>query len=167
MIQRFHDYPDYFYAGFFIRLFAFTVDVILIGALSHLLLFFLHDGALKTVLSLIVYLLYFILMTKFTNGQTLGKMIFGIRVIALNEETLTWTTVIIREGFGRYLQKVLWIMYSLTIFTRHKQHVVDLLTDTSVVTENYLRLLHSKNHVHETNDESNSSESINEPTLIT
>lgn len=143
MIRRFNDYPDYFYAGFFIRLFAFTIDVILIGSLSHLFLFFLNDSIVKTILSLIIYLLYFILMTKFTNGQTLGKMIFGIKVIAINEEQLSWTTVLVREGFGRYLQKVLWIMYSLTIFTRYKQHVVDLLTDTSVVTENYLRLLES------------------------
>lgn len=143
MIRRFNDYPDYFYAGFFIRLFAFTVDMIMIQSLSRLLLFYLNQSLLKTVLSLFIYLLYFICMTKFTNGQTLGKMIFGIRVIAINEETLSWTTVLVREGFGRYLQKVLWIMYSLMIFTRYKQHVVDLLTDTSVVTENYLRLLES------------------------
>lgn len=149
MIRRFNDYPDYFYAGFFIRLFAFTTDVILIGALSHLFLFFLHDSLVKTVLSLSIYLLYFILMTKFTNGQTLGKMIFGIRVIAINEEKLSWTTILVREGFGRYLQKVLWIMYSLTIFTRYKQHVIDLLTDTSVVTENYLRLLESTTELKE------------------
>jgi uncharacterized RDD family membrane protein YckC len=155
MIRRFNDYPDYFYAGFFIRLFAFTTDVILIGALSHLFLFFLHDSLVKTVLSLSIYLLYFILMTKFTNGQTLGKMIFGIRVIAINEEKLSWTTILVREGFGRYLQKVLWIMYSLTIFTRYKQHVIDLLTDTSVVTENYLRLLESTTELKEekTDDE--------------
>ena len=149
MIRRFNDYPDYFYAGFFIRLFAFTTDVILIGALSHLFLFFLSESLVKTVLSLMIYLLYFILMTKFTNGQTLGKMIFGIRVIAINEEKLSWTTILVREGFGRYLQKVLWIMYSLTIFTRYKQHVVDFLTDTSVVTENYLRLLESTTELKE------------------
>jgi uncharacterized RDD family membrane protein YckC len=155
MIRRFNDYPDYFYAGFFIRLFAFTIDVILIGALSHLFLFFLSESLVKTVLSLSIYLLYFILMTKFTNGQTLGKMIFGIRVIAINEEKLSWTTILVREGFGRYLQKVLWIMYSLTIFTRYKQHVIDLLTDTSVVTENYLRLLESTTELKEekTDDE--------------
>ncbi|GEN57587.1 hypothetical protein GCM10012290_21790 [Halolactibacillus alkaliphilus] len=151
MIKRLNDYPDYFYAGFFIRLFAFTVDIIMIRSLSRLFLFYLSDGLLKSSLALIVYLLYFILMTKFTNGQTLGKMIFGIRVIAINEEQLSWMTVIIREGFGRYLQKVLWIMYSLTIFTRYKQHVVDLLTDTSVITENYLRLLtHQKEQYSET-----------------
>lgn len=141
MIKSFDDYPNYFYAGFFIRLFAFTIDLIMIGSIQRIGLFFLGDGVLRTALSLMIYLLYFILMTKFTNGQTVGKMIFGIRVIALDEKELSWQTVLVREGFGRYLQKVVLILYGLVIFTPYKQHVVDLLTDTSVVTLNYLRVL--------------------------
>lgn len=141
MIKSFDEYPDYFYTGFFIRLFAFTIDLLMIGSIQRLTLFFSDKGVLRTGLSLVIYLLYFILMTKFTNGQTVGKMIFGIRVIALNEEELSWQTILVREGFGRYLQKVVLILYGLVIFTPYKQHVVDLLTDTSVITLNYLRLL--------------------------
>lgn len=139
MIKSFEDYPDYFYTGFFIRLFAFMVDLIMIGSIERMTLFFLDDGVIRSTLALIIYLLYFILMTKITNGQTVGKMIFGIRVISLNERELSWGTVIVREGFGRYLQKVVLVLYALVIFTPYKQHVVDLLTDTSVVTINYLR----------------------------
>lgn len=141
MIKSFDEHPDYIYTGFFIRLFAFTVDIIIIGALQRMLFVLLDDGILKTSLSLLVYLAYFILMTKLNHGQTLGKMIFGIKVICLNEENLSWNTVIVREGFGRYIQKTIWILYVLVAFTRHKQHVADILTDTSVVTLNYLRLL--------------------------
>lgn len=139
MIKSFEDYPDYFYTGFFIRLFAFMIDLIMIGSVERMTLFFLDDGVIRSTLALIIYLLYFILMTKITNGQTVGKMIFGIRVISLNEKELSWGTVIVREGFGRYLQKVVLVLYALVIFTPYKQHVVDLLTDTSVVTINYLR----------------------------
>ena len=139
MIKSFEDYPDYFYTGFFIRLFAFMIDLIMIGSIERMTLFFLDDGVIRSTLALIIYLLYFILMTKITNGQTVGKMIFGIRVISLNEKELSWGTVIVREGFGRYLQKVVLVLYALVIFTPYKQHVVDLLTDTSVVTINYLR----------------------------
>lgn len=147
MTKSFDEYPNYFYTGFFIRLFAFTVDLIMIGSLNRITLFFLSEGTLRTLLSLMIYLLYFILMTKLTNGQTVGKMIFGIKVIALNEEELSWTTVIIREGFGRYLQKVVLILYGLAIFTPYKQHVSDMLTDTSVVTLNYFRqIADSKQH---------------------
>lgn len=31
------------------------------------------------------------------------------------------------EGFGRYLQKVVLVLYALVIFTPYKQHVIDLL----------------------------------------
>ncbi len=141
MIRSFEDYPDYFYTGFFIRLFAFMIDLIMIGSIERMTLFFLDDGVIRSALALTIYLLYFILMTKITNGQTVGKIIFGIRVIALNEKELSWGTVIVREGFGRYLQKVVLVLYALVIFTPYKQHVVDLLTDTSVVTINFLRQL--------------------------
>ena len=81
------------------------------------------------------------LFRSLNDGQTLGKMIFGIKVVALHEDSLSWKTVLVREGFGRYLQKAILILYTIAIFTPHKQHFVDLLTDTSVVTINFLRLL--------------------------
>lgn len=139
MIKSFKDYPNCIYSGFFVRFFAFTVDLIMIGSLRRMTLFYIPKGTLNILLSLMIYLLYFILMTKLNEGQTIGKMIFGIQVICLNEESLTWKTVIIREGFGRYLQKAMVILYVPAMFTPYKQHLVDLLSDTSVVT---LELLH-------------------------
>lgn len=141
MIKSFKDYHHCIYTGFLIRLFAFTVDIIMIGSLQRMTLFYIKEGTLRILLSLMIYLLYFILTTKLNKGQTLGKMIFGIKVVCLNEEELTWKTVIVREGFGRYLQKVIPILYVLTIFTPYKQHFVDLLSDTSVVTLKFLHLL--------------------------
>lgn len=139
MMNTFEDLPTFYYTGFFIRLFAFMIDLIMIGSIERISLFFIEEGVLRSILSLVIYLTYFVFMTKLTNGQTIGKMIFGIRVIALNEEKLSWQTVLVREGFGRYLQKVILPLYGLVIFTTYKQHAVDLLTDTSVITLNYLR----------------------------
>src|SRR5690606_40751242 len=48
----------------------------------------------------IVFYLYFILLTKFF-GQTLGKMVFGLKVIPIEGDKLTWGTIIFREGIGR------------------------------------------------------------------
>ncbi|HHX59962.1 MAG TPA: RDD family protein [Epulopiscium sp.] len=141
MIKSFEDYPDCIYTGFLIRFFAFTIDIIMIGSLQRMTLFYMEKGTLRMLLSLMIYLLYFILMSKLNDGQTIGKMIFGIKVVCLNEEQLTWKTVIVREGFGRYLQKAMLILYALAIFTPYKQHFVDLLTDTSVVTLNLLNPL--------------------------
>lgn len=158
MIKSFKEYPSYFYTGFFIRLFAFIVDLIMITSLQKMVLFSMQEGTLHTFLSLIIYLAYFILMTKFNNGQTIGKMIFGIKVICLNEEELSWKTVIVREGFGRYLQKTIVILYALIIFTPYKQHLVDILSDTSVVTLNFLRVLED--------EETRESKGITDPLIV-
>ena len=140
-MKSFKDYPDCIYTGFFVRFFAFMIDMIMIGSLRRMTLFYIPRGTLRILLSLMIYLLYFILMTKLNNGQTIGKMIFGIQVICLNEESLTWKTVIVREGFGRYLQKAMLILYVPAMFTPYKQHLVDLLSDTSVVTLDLLHLV--------------------------
>lgn len=103
---HYHHYPNTIYAGFWIRFFAYGLDLIIIGSLQRMFLFFLSDGGTKTGISLGIYLGYFILMTKFNQGQTLGKMVFGLRVVSFNEDQLSWTSVLIRELFGRYLQKV-------------------------------------------------------------
>lgn len=155
MIKSFKDYPNCFYTGFLVRLFAFTIDIIMIGSLQRMTLFYMSKSMLRTFFSLVIYLLYFILMTKLNNGQTLGKMILGIKVICLNEEELTWKTVIVREGFGRYLQKAMSILYAIVIFTPYKQHLVDMLGDTSVVTLNLLDLLGDDRirHIQSTSDQ--------------
>ncbi|MCF8020501.1 MAG: RDD family protein [Vallitaleaceae bacterium] len=143
-MKEFNKYPNIIYAGFWMRFFAYLLDVILVGSIQRMMLFFLGEGLLKTTLSVILFLAYFILMTKLNQGQTLGKMVFGLRVICFNEEELSWATVLVRELFGRYLQKIIWPMYFLVVFTPYKQHVIDMLSDTSVITENYLCLLLEK-----------------------
>jgi uncharacterized RDD family membrane protein YckC len=90
---------------------------------------------------LLIFVGYFILMTKYTNGQTLGKMIFGIRVVCFKEEKLSWQTLLIREGVGRYIGKIVAVIYLVAAFQNKKQHPIDMLCDTSVVTENSIRAL--------------------------
>jgi uncharacterized RDD family membrane protein YckC len=88
---------------------------------------------------LAVYLLYFIVSTKWTNGQTIGKIIFGIRVVSFKEEKLSWGTVLTRECFGRYILKIFPFIYLMVLFTREKQHLADFFSDTAVVSENLVR----------------------------
>nr|WP_237580122.1 RDD family protein [Enterococcus sp. JM4C] len=143
-----HDFPAYFYAGFWIRGFAFLIDLLCIHSITTISLGTIYSLAnwpkntnffsFYTLASLIIYLGYFILLTKQTNGQTLGKMIFGIRVISFEEERLSWQTVLIREGACRFILKypLLMLGYLPLIFSRRKQHVGDYLSSTSVVTIN-------------------------------
>jgi uncharacterized RDD family membrane protein YckC len=92
-----------------------------------------------TIATTIVFYAYFILMTKYFR-QTLGKMVFGLRVVDLAEERLSWKTVLFREGIGRYIAGVFapitFVVYLVAAFTKKKQGVHDLFADTSVVHEN-------------------------------
>ena len=147
--KPFHNFPTFFYAGFWLRLFAFLVDSLVIWSLNQLIvktLFLVLRYPLNeepfsafSLSKLAVYLLYFIVVTKWTNGQTVGKIIFGIRVISFKEEKLSWGTVLIREGFGRYILKTFPFIYLMVLFTQEKQHLADFFSDTSVVSENLVR----------------------------
>lgn len=146
-----HRYPDYFYAGFWIRFFAYLIDTLCITAITGIvigvpfnLLGLEKEGEIFSVygiLSLVIYLAYFILLTKLNRGQTIGKMIFGIQVVCFNEEALSWSTVLVREGACRFILKntIFSLGYLVSIFTPNKQHLGDLFTETSVVTLNMLR----------------------------
>ena len=150
--RPFNRYPDYVFAGFWIRFFAYLVDLLVVQALVGILIkpIFALGGismsgssplTLYGFIQLLIFVGYFILMTKYTNGQTLGKMIFGIRVVCFKEEKLSWQTLLIREGVGRYIGKIVAVIYLVAAFQNKKQHPIDMLCDTSVVTENSIRAL--------------------------
>ncbi|MEK6189493.1 MAG: RDD family protein [Carnobacterium alterfunditum] len=147
--KPFHNFPAFFYAGFWLRLFAFLIDLLVIWSINRLIvqsLFLVLRYPLSeesfsafSLSKLAVYLLYFIVSTKWTNGQTIGKIIFGIRVVSFKEEKLSWGTVLIRECFGRYILKIFPFIYLMVLFTREKQHLADFFSDTAVISENLVR----------------------------
>jgi hypothetical protein len=87
-------YERYHVAGFWPRFFAYIIDLITIAAISFLLVrpilsLFNIETMPFWLGSTIVYIgvigaLYFMLMTKYL-GQTVGKIIFGLRVIRQDE----------------------------------------------------------------------------------
>lgn len=140
-----YEFPEYFFAGFWIRFFAFLVDLLCIVAISTIVINFLSmispissSNSLLSVnglVKLIVYLGYFILLTKLNRGQTIGKMIFGLQVISMDDIQLSWTTVLIREGACRFILKTSFLVlgYIVAAFTNRKQHPGDYLSQTAVV----------------------------------
>ncbi|MFJ7753414.1 RDD family protein [Peribacillus muralis] len=131
------------FAGFWMRFWAYLADLLIIGSLNRILIhpiFKFYEGAddlwfsAEGFLTGIVFFLYFVLMTKFLN-QTLGKMIFGLKVVALKEEAkvISWGTVLFRELVGRYISKITWIGYLLAGLLPKKQALHDVFADTSVV----------------------------------
>ncbi|MGE7877435.1 RDD family protein [Peribacillus muralis] len=131
------------FAGFWMRFWAYLADLLIIGSLNRIFIhpiFKFYEGAddlwfsAEGFLTGIVFFLYFVLMTKFLN-QTLGKMIFGLKVVALKEEAkvISWGTVLFRELIGRYISKITWIGYLLAGLLPKKQALHDVFADTSVV----------------------------------
>ncbi|EGL83171.1 RDD domain containing protein [Caldalkalibacillus thermarum TA2.A1] len=130
-------------AGFWIRTLAYLMDLIVVSALSYLLVtpFFSVFGLEVTwrVLTVTFFYigligsLYFIVMTK-VLGQTLGKMLFGLRVVKADGTPLDWGTAIFREGVGRFLaQYVFHIGYIWVAFHPRKKGWHDYIADTYVV----------------------------------
>jgi uncharacterized RDD family membrane protein YckC len=114
--QKTIDY-NHLQAGFWIRFWAYLIDLLVIGSVNRIVIYPL-----------------FVLMTKYFN-QTLGKMIFGIKVISIKEETISWGTILFRELIGRYISKTIWIGYIIVAFTPKKQGLHDIFSDTQVIHE--------------------------------
>lgn len=136
----------YRYAGFWMRFWAYMLDVIVVSSVSGILLSSLsliNDGepmmlavwTVRGIAAASIYYLYFILMTKFL-GQTLGKMVLGIRVIQENDRPLTWLDVIFREGIGRLIYNIVFglkFLYLIVAFSSEKQGIHDMIGHTRVV----------------------------------
>lgn len=134
-------------AGFWVRFWAYSIDLIVLYAISGLIIkpvfrasgltisnpsFLLFSPYKITIL--IMLLVYFAIMTKYFQ-QTVGKMIMGIRVVPQEGRQLTWNAVIFREIVGRFISKTLLIPYLLVIFMPKKESLHDLFADTYVVYE--------------------------------
>ncbi len=138
--------PDgYYLAGFWIRFWAYLVDLIVIGSITRLIVnpvfklldISLSDGSMFapiSILTSIVFYGYFILMTKYFS-QTIGKMVFGIRVIELKGSKPSWGTILFRELIGRFISTTIFILYVVVAFTNKKQGIHDLFADTTVIQE--------------------------------
>jgi uncharacterized RDD family membrane protein YckC len=136
------------YAGFWMRFWAYLVDLLVVFGLTGFLVkpFTMIDSfqeatlwfwSLSAFLSGLVFFAYFIFMTKW-RGQTLGKMIFGLRVIRKDGKQLSWLDTFIREGVGRFIHRfIFWmfLIYIVVAFTPKKQGVHDLFADTLVIHE--------------------------------
>ena len=134
------------YVGFWMRFWGYLLDLIVIGSLNRMLigpimayfdLSMIKIGfiSLSTILSAIVMYIYLVIMTK-KYGQTLGKMILGIKVAGKDGEPLSWSTVIFREVIGKFISKtVLFIGFITVAFTEKKQGWHDMIADTVVIYE--------------------------------
>ena len=133
-------------AGFWVRFWAFLIDSLVISAVIGICInpiFYVMDWSLAesnwyapiSIISAIIYYAYFVLMTKYL-GQTLGKMAFGLRVVSVKHEQLSWSDVLFREWIGRLINNVCFmLLYVLVAILPNNQGLHDYFADTKVVHE--------------------------------
>ncbi|MFE8697017.1 RDD family protein [Cytobacillus sp. FJAT-53684] len=133
------------FAGFWMRFWAYLLDLIVIGSIDRLIVnpvFRLLKIPLNefsifapiSIVTAIIFYAYFVLMTRFFN-QTLGKMVFGLKVVHLEGKSLSWSTILFREWIGRFISATVLVSYVIIAFLPKKQGLHDLFSDTTVVHE--------------------------------
>lgn len=137
------------YAGFFSRLGAFVIDMILVTVvllpirLIYAFLTYITEFEILTtgqlfhftvidIFSYFMIALYFVLMTYFA-GRTLGKMAVNIYVVSVKEENKCFWDILYRETIGRYLSSLLYIGYIMSAFHPQGAALHDRLCQTRVV----------------------------------
>lgn len=144
------------YAGFFVRLAAFIVDSLIVGAgllvikIPMWFASFGTDNLLQkdfifeySVLDIVYYVLgvcYFALLTYYT-GATLGKRLFHLRVISSEDRKPTFFEIAFRESVGRFLSHVIvFVGYIMVGADKKKRGLHDILSDTYVIYEHKVTL---------------------------
>lgn len=135
-------------AGFFVRLIAYLVDWIIVGAALLVIRiplwivrmqspnnFFVSPILFQfSLCDIVMYLAgaaYFILLTYYT-GSTVGKKLLNLKVVTADGSRLTFGNVLYRETIGRYLSSLLFIGYIMVGASSEKRGLHDYLCDTKV-----------------------------------
>lgn len=137
-------------AGLGVRILAFILDILLIVVYEILLTYFLDsfftgkysDGAelyMAGFLFAAPVFLYNLMMETFNNGQSLGKMVFKIRVICMDGTPPRFSNYLIR-----WLMRLIDIAMStgalaclVIIFNGKGQRLGDIAAKTTVISENH------------------------------
>ena len=121
------------YVGFWPRLGAFILDLLALSGANNILMALWDKSPAGTFWLLLA--LYFLVMTGIW-GQTLGKMVLGIKVVTREGERVPWGNVFLREIIGKFVSfLLLGFGFFLIAFDPHKQGLHDRLAHTYVVKE--------------------------------
>jgi uncharacterized RDD family membrane protein YckC len=120
------------YAGFWVRLGAGVIDLIILGFMGGVILFGSGSPGLFLIGGFVVSVAYFVGFWTW-RGQTPGKMALGIKVIRTDSSPVKWRGALYR--FLGYIVSVLtlFIGFIWVAFDGRKQGIHDKIADTYVV----------------------------------
>lgn len=133
------------YAGFWVRLAAYIIDIVII-LIALLVLQFLFAALMPTagtsaltakysvdLIAAAISTLYFIILTN-KYQATVGKMVMRIKVVSETEKKASLAQIVWRELVGKFISyTILYIGYIMAAFTKKKQALHDKIAKTVVV----------------------------------
>ncbi|MFO7262520.1 MAG: hypothetical protein A6D91_09180 [Bacillaceae bacterium G1] len=129
------------YAGFWLRFLAAVIDVIVLWSVSALSLDWIRKAqgidplefSWVDAVEIAVGMVYYVVLTV-VYGQTLGKMIVGIRVVPRHGGKNRWGAILLRESIGKLLSTLLLMIgYLMVAFDKEKRALHDRMASTVVV----------------------------------
>jgi len=147
---------EYRLAGAGSRLAAFVVDfslqIILCLILAVIVLFGIYDYRMANLVDLeaiegpalafliisffLIYFCYFIFCEMTMNGQSVGKKIFGLRVIRDNGQPVELSQSLVRNLFKAVLDVIYIGLFFIMFSPKHKR-IGDIVAGTVVIAEHY------------------------------
>lgn len=141
---------DRVYAGFFVRLAAYLIDWLIVGAALLVVRIPMWIASLAggadfmfqdfiftySAYDILIYVLkvgYFVIMTYLT-GATVGKRLLQIKVVSTEDRKPTFFEIAFRESIGKFLSGlVLYVGYFVIGADKDKKGLHDILSDTRVI----------------------------------
>jgi len=120
------------YAGFWIRLGAGVIDLLVLGSITVALAYIFISPAIWLTSGIVISIVYWLGFWVW-RGQTPGKMAVAIKVIRTDSSPVRWQCAV-RRCLGYIVSVItLFMGFIWVAFDAHKQGVHDKIADTYVV----------------------------------
>lgn len=135
-IDKGSPYEFHYIASAHRRVVAFLIDSLVITGLINLFFsMWTFTSLINFGISTAIYCLYFAGLTLFFKGQTLGKMIMGLRTVRLDGYNLKLSDIFFREIVSRIIQRPYPFLYLISFFTSEKKQIGDWVANTCVIVD--------------------------------
>jgi len=116
------------------RLGAYLIDIVVTNVVVYILTSFMKSGGASLLLSFLISLGYFAVFEGSGSGQTVGKLLLGIRVVDFETGSHISYGRAFARNIGRWLSGLVFLLgYLWMLWDRDRQTWHDKIASTTVV----------------------------------